>query len=96
MENKVVRDAFKEAYIVLNELDLYKRLPAKLKSRIEETMDPNHTFSFDKNIPLFNQVNNDVTRNLLTYIYISYINNNNGTDEFFEDELNEIIRQANI
>ncbi len=96
MENKVVRDAFKEAYIVLNELDLYKRLPAKLKSRIEETMDPNHTFSFDKNIPLFNQVNNDVTRNLLTYIYISYINNDNGTDEFFEDELNEIIRQANI
>ena len=96
MENKVVRDAFKEAYIVLNELDLYKRLPVKLKSRIEETMDPNHTFSFDKNIPLFNQVNNDVTRNLLTYIYISYINNDNGTDEFFEDELNEIIRQANI
>ncbi len=96
MENKVVRDAFKEAYIVLNEIDLYKRLPAKLKSRIEETMDPNHTFSFDKNIPLFNQVNNDVTRNLLTYIYISYINNDNGTDEFFEDELNEIIRQANM
>lgn len=94
MESEVeVRKAFTEAFVILTNLELYDRLPLEFKKVIESNMDVNHTFSFDKNIPLFNQVENNVTRNLITYIYVNYIDKDN--KEFFQDELNNILNINN-
>lgn len=94
MENKIkIKEAFTETFIILNELSLYNRLPNELKKIIESNYDSNYKFSFNKDIPLFNQINNDITRNLITYIYINYINKDN--NQFFENEINNILNEVN-
>ena len=94
MENEIrIKEAFTETYIILNELGLYNRLPNELKTIIESDYDNNYNFSFNKEIPLFNQINNDITRNLITYIYINYINKEN--NQFFENEIKKIINEVN-
>lgn len=94
MENEIKnREAFTETFIILKELNLYDKLPSDFKKIIELNYDDNYKFSFDKNIPLFNQVNNDITRNLITYIYLNYINNDN--DQFIEKELKTILNESN-
>ena len=94
MENEIkIREAFTETFIILNELSLYNRLPNELKKIIESNYDSNYKFSFNKDIPLFNQINNDITRNLITYIYINYINKDN--NQFFENEINNILNELN-
>ena len=86
MENKIEdKAALKEAYIVLNELKLYDKISPELKELIESNMDNNHIFAFDKNMPLFNQISNVVTRNILTYVYTTYINKSNDSDNYFTD-----------
>lgn len=94
MENEIkIKEAFTETFIILNELSLYDRLPSEFKKIIVSNYDDNYKFSFDNDIPLFNQINNDITRNLITYIYINYINKDN--NQFFENELNSIIDLLN-
>ncbi len=94
MENEIkIREAFTETFIILNELSLYNRLPNEFKKIIESNYDSNYKFSFNKDIPLFNQINNDITRNLITYIYINYINKDN--NQFFENEINNILNEVN-
>ena len=94
MENEIkIRKAFTETFIILNELSLYNRLPKEFKKIIESNYDSNYKFSFNKDIPLFNQINNDTTRNLITYIYINYINKDN--NQFFENEINNILNEVN-
>ena len=94
MENEIkIREAFTETFIILNELSLYNRLPNEFKKIIESNYDSNYKFSFNKDIPLFNQINNDITRNLITYIYINYINKDN--NQFFENEINNILYEVN-
>ena len=92
MENKMkIIEAFTESFIILNELGLYDRLPDEFKKIIESNCDNNYKFTFNKDIPLFNQVNNSITRNLLTYIYINYIDKDN--KQFIEDEINAILNE---
>ena len=74
-------------------MSLYNRLPNEFKKIIESNYDSNYKFSFNKDIPLFNQINNDITRNLITYIYINYINKDN--NQFFENEINNILYEVN-
>ncbi len=94
MENEIkIREAFTETFIILNELSLYNKLPNEFKKIIESNYDSNYKFSFNKDIPLFNQINNDITRNLITYIYINYINKDN--NQFFENEINNILNEVN-
>lgn len=94
MENEIkIREAFTETFIILNELSLYNKLPNEFKKIIEFNYDSNYKFSFNKDIPLFNQINNDITRNLITYIYINYINKDN--NQFFENEINNILNEVN-
>ena len=96
MENKVkINEAFTETYVVLNRLNLYNRIPDELKKLIETNYDANYKFSFDKEMPLFNQINNDITRNLLTYIYTTYINSNSKVSEYLENEINNILNGDN-
>lgn len=96
MENEIkIKEAFTETFIILNELGLYNRLPNEFKKVIELNYDVNYKFSFNKTAPLFNQINNDITRNLITYIYINYINKDNNINHFFENEINEILNGTN-
>lgn len=91
MENEVkIREAFSETFIILNDLKLYNKLPDDFKKIIESYYDKNYKFSFNKDVPLFNQVNNDITRNLITYIYINYIDKDN--DSFIKSELDDILK----
>ncbi len=95
MENEIkIRKAFTETFIILNDLNLYHRLPDALKTIIESNYDDNYNFSFDKNVPLFNQIDNDITRNLITYIYINYINKDNNINNFFANEINDILNET--
>ena len=95
MENEIkIRIAFTETFIILNDLNLYYRLPDALKTIIESNYDDNYNFSFDKNVPLFNQIDNDITRNLITYIYINYINKDNNINNFFANEINDILNET--
>lgn len=92
MENEIkIKEAFTETFIILNELSLYNRLPSQLKKIIESNYDNNYIFSFNKDIPLFNQINNDITRNLITYVYINYISKDN--KQFFEQEINDLLNE---
>ena len=94
MENEIkTKEAFTETFIILNELSMYNRLPRDFQRIIESNYYNNYKFSFNKNIPLFKQINNDITRNLITYIYINYIDKDN--KEFFENEINSIINIVN-
>lgn len=96
MENKIkISQAFTETFIILNNLGLYNRLPNELKKIIELNYDDNYKFSFNIDIPLFNQIDNDITRNLITYIYIKYINNDNNINILFENEINSILNEMN-
>lgn len=96
MENEIkIREAFTETFIILNNLGLYNRLPNEFKKIIESNYDDNYKFSFNMDIPLFNQINNDITRNLITYIYINYINKDNNINNFFENEINDILNETN-
>ena len=96
MENEIkIRKAFTETFTILNDLNLYNRLPNEFKTIIESNYDVNYKFSFNKNIPLFNQINNDITRNLITYIYINYINRDNNINHFFANEINDILHETN-
>ena len=95
METEIkIRIAFTETFIILNDLNLYHRLPDAFKKIIESNYDDNYNFSFDKNIPLFNQIDNDITRNLITYIYINYINKDNNINNFFANEINDILNET--
>ena len=87
MENEV-KKSFTEVYIILNELNLYDKIPNELKVMIETDLDRNYIFTFNKEVPLFNQINNDITRNLLTYIYTNYIDKDN---KYIESEIKSIL-----
>lgn len=89
MENEIkIKRAFTETFVILNELNFYNKIPDELKMIIECNYDSNLIISFDKDIPLFNQISNDITRNLITYIYFTYIDKDNS--HFYESELNNI------
>jgi len=91
MESKIeIKNIFTEVHVILNELKLYDKIPNELKELIEYNLNNKYEFNFNKNIPLFNQVTNQTTRNLLTYIYINYINNNN---KFLKNEIDDILNQ---
>ena len=98
MENKIdnieLKKAFTETFIILNQLNLYNRLPNEFKNYIEQNLIIEHKFSFNQKIPLFEQVDNKITKNLLTYIYINYINTDENVNKFFEEEIIKIINKT--
>lgn len=92
MEQKMINEAFYEVYYILNELNLYYKLPVEFKNYIESNKSENYEFTFNKIEPLFDQVTNKFTRVLLSYIFVKYINVENENNEFFLDELCEILK----
>lgn len=64
----------REVYVILTRLGLYNRIPEKMRVYIEENQNLEHNFDFNENIPLFYQLENSETKNLLTYFFVKYIN----------------------
>lgn len=91
LENKIDKNALTEVYIILMELNLFSKLPEEFQLFIVGNKNNDYMFTFDKKIPLFNQLENDTTRVLLSYIYIKYINNSASREVFLLNEVMDII-----
>ena len=64
----------KEIYVILNKLGLFYKLPAELKEYISKNQDLSHSYSFNKDMPLIYQIDNEKTKAYLSYLYLKYIN----------------------
>ena len=95
MESKVLdKNALTEVYIILTSLGLYSRIPEEFQKFIFENKNNNYLFTFNQNVPLFEQLNNDTTCVLLSYIYTKYINDSVEKEIFLLSEclkMNEMI-----
>lgn len=79
MNNILDRKACYQAYVVLKELELLDELPNKVKTQIisnGDISDNSEKFSFDQSVPLFEQIDYEKTKVLLSYLYLKYINKN--------------------
>lgn len=74
MNFEINENAYRETYIILNKLNLYNRIPEKLRTHIEEKQNIEHEYDFNEKMPLFYQIENIDTKNFLTYLFIKYIN----------------------
>jgi hypothetical protein len=94
METKI-KNALTEVYTILNKLDFYSKIPTEFRNYIENNRNKNYSFNFNENMPLFNQITNENTRLLISYIYMKYINTSSEESEFYEQEINEILAKIN-
>lgn len=85
----------REVYVILTKLNLYNRIPESLRNYIEENQNKAHKFDFDKNTPLFYQINNNETKDFLTYLFIKYINTNKVDLEHCKKTVIEIFKNEN-
>ena len=93
METKIDNNALTETYVILNKLKLYYKLPEEFQKYIEMNKNNDYNFDFNENMPLFNQLKNETTRNLISYIYIKYINDSEKNLKFFEKEIQDILNK---
>ncbi len=92
MNNVIDRKAYYQTYVILKNLDLLNELPEEIKKFIINNSESDEEFSFDQDIPLFEQIDNEKTEALLSYIYLKYINKN----EFEKNILLEKYKQNEI
>lgn len=89
MNNILDRKACYQAYVVLKELELLDELPNKVKTQIisnGDISDNSEKFSLDQSVPLFEQIDYEKTKVLLSYLYLKYINKN-------EEEKNALLEK---
>lgn len=65
----------KEIYIILNKLGLFYKLPEEIKKYISDNQSETYEYDFNIDLPLIYQIDNDVTKAYLSYLYLKYINN---------------------
>lgn len=70
-------------YTILNELNLFHKLPKEKQKFIEMNKDKKYKCRFNKNIPVQFQIHDKETMVLLSYLYLKYIN----TDEKIKNRL---------
>ena len=76
MINTINKKAYLEAYIILKKLELLDELPSEIKENLINNRVNDYTFSFNQEIPLYEQIENEETKALLSYLYLKYINKN--------------------
>ena len=69
-EYMIDKDVCREVYIILTKLNLYTRIPEELRTYIEENQNLEHNFDFNENAPLYYQLNDNNTKDFLTYLFI--------------------------
>lgn len=95
-DRKIDKNALTEVYVILNQLELYSKIPMEFQKYIYENKNNNYDFVFNKEVPLFNQLSNDTTRILLSYIYIKYINDSSEKTKFLLNEVIDILKIREI
>lgn len=66
----------KELYVILNKLNLFYKLPEDLQQYISNNQDALYKYDFNTDVPLIYQIENENTKELISYIYLKYINTN--------------------
>lgn len=74
MNNVIDRKSYYQTYYILKKLDLLNELPEDIRLFIINNAEKDEEFSFDQDVPLYEQVDNEKTKALLSYLYIKYIN----------------------
>lgn len=90
----ITKEAYTEAYIVLEALDLLKNLPQNVLDAIKNNIIPNYNFYIDKDVPVKFQVNNEDTLSLLSYLYIRYFCDNQEEKNLLKEKI-DINEKAN-
>jgi len=68
--------AYYEVYIILKKLELLYKLPIEIKEILTSNVVNSYKFSFNREIPLYEQIENEETKVLISYLYLKYINKN--------------------
>ncbi len=76
MINTISKKAYSETYIILKELELLNDLPDEVKQNLINNKANNYKFSFNQEIPLYEQIEDEDTKTLISYLYLKYINKN--------------------
>ena len=66
----------KEIYVILNKLGLFYKLPRELKEYISENQSISYEYDFNIDLPLIYQINNEKTKEYISYLFLKYINDN--------------------
>lgn len=76
MINTISKKAYSETYIIFTKLELLNDLPDEVKQNLINNKANNYKFSFNQKIPLYEQVEDEGTKTLISYLYLKYINKN--------------------
>lgn len=90
--NQIDTNALKETYVILNELNLFSKIPEEFQNYIIENKNDNYIFNFDKNVPLFEQLIDDKTKVLISYIYMKYLNKDTNNEVFLLKEVIDLLK----
>lgn len=88
----------KEVYVILNKLGLFYKLPEELKEYISKNQSLSYEYDFDRDIPLIYQINNEKTKDYISYLYLKYINDSTHEKEILLNkyEQNEKLYQEKL
>ena len=69
MINTISKKAYSETYIILKELELLNDLPDEVKQNLINNKANNYKFSFNQEIPLYEQIEDDTNFIFIFKIY---------------------------
>lgn len=98
MNNVIDRKSYYQTYFILKKLDLLNELPEDIRLFIINNAEKDEEFSFDQDVPLYEQVDDEKTKALLSYLYIKYINKSETEKNMFLEKYmqNEVDYQNEI
>ena len=64
----------KEIYVIFNKLELFNKLPNELKQYISKNKSLSYEYDFNIDLPLIYQIDNEETKEYISYLYLKYIN----------------------
>ncbi len=97
MLNNVNSIVWTNIYSILNELNMFNKLPEDKQKYIIKNKE-NYNVKFNKNIPIQFQIKDKETMVILSYLFIKYINDNDYTKKYLLDKYqkNEIEYQKEL
>lgn len=88
----------KEIYVILNKLGLLYKLPIELREYISENQSLSYEYDFNIDLPLVYQMNNEKTKEYISYLFLKYINDNDDEKRILLEkyEKNEKLHQEEL
>lgn len=88
----------KEIYVILNKLGLFYKLPRELREYISENQSSSYEYDFNIDLPLIYQINNEKTKEYISYLFLKYINDNDDEKRILLEkyEKNEELQQEEL